>query len=104
MDVAAGSDDLIEGVAVGAVGRHAHLDVHTAAGGPTVLVRPPVCIPLASSLRPRGRQLSAASYFLGHGAVYVAVATCSVRPPSPANFSSAFSGKPPFGHFFGTVP
>src|SRR5690242_5026419 len=78
------------------------------AGGPTC-AEPPVSSHGPVSLRPGGRDSSLA-YFFGHGALNVASAVFAGIPNSrsppywPPKMTSVFTGKPPFGHFVGSVP
>src|ERR1039458_6784651 len=50
-------------------------------------------------------QDAAKRYFLGQGALYVAIAVSGLASfPFSAKMTSAFNGNPPFGHFVGRVP
>jgi len=74
------------------------MQFNSEAGDPTHTLGPPVASSLRSGSCPQGHEPAAISYFLGHGALYSAVDVSPV-----AKVISVFSGKPPFGHFFGTV-
>jgi hypothetical protein len=75
------------------------MQFNSEAGDPTHTLGPPVAPSLRSSSCPLRHELAAFSYYLlGHGALN------SADDVSPvAKVISVFSGKPPFGHFFGTV-
>ena len=64
-------------------------------GGSAKSTGPPFSLPSGGQSPP----LSICVYFLGHGALYVTVTVSPLR-----NVSSDFTGKPPLGHFFGSVP
>jgi hypothetical protein len=76
---------------------------------PSHLRNPRAAIPAMRGLRPlratatlgtaARSQPTGGGYFLGQGALYSEVTVAPV-----ANVISDFTGKPPLGHFFGSVP